>query len=579
MIQKTRQPLQLGKIIDQLDANESKKAIAIAGKVNNRKTRTLNAIYEYKSKKQVLTKAENKNLQNITYSQPTSISPPKIVGDIARSLKTNLKPENYITKKATPKFLKKTIAKRKARKINRIFDNLNAVTSNQYIATRTQGLFPILTTISTLGTSLGVPLLSIALIRIKEIEQFAGSGGFTGFVSFCLIIILIGICALFFYLFTTIKYNRLQRISISVDEVFSKIIKNYFLLPNDNDNKKHHFKRLGKFKITSSENIFYNEIDIKDKHYEDLLKLISILVKLNNNVIFTVNINYDHEIKQIYNPNIFSNNFIVMDVSNFKTPTNYRLLLDFLLNELTSIFKFNCQQLFFRNKNFAKIINAFLDEATTNFQLIQLINLSQSYIGCIGDKLAKEKYLTFFLDFFTMLALKAISDQNYLYFVNELQISYSVNEKLYGNIYTNLQVRKLVSDNWKRYKTNSILFSLDQIFENKSWFSDSLENLDASVQIQEINLFDQVKQYLKRQGFNKTDETLENSEIYVNEMCDKILLYNVPDNCDNLFDFTDEKFKLATVNGISYICFLFRFIRVFMKYNESRFEIMPETVI
>lgn len=579
MIQKTRQQLQLGKIIDQLDANESKKAIAIAGKVNNRKTRTLNAIYEYKSKKQALVKAENKNLQNITYSQPTSISQPKIVGDIAKSLKANLKPENYIAKKTTPKFLKKTIANHKAKKINRIFDNLNAVTSNQYIATRTQALFPILTTISTLGTSLGVPLLSIALIRIKEIEQFAGSGGFTGFVSFCLIIILVGISALLFYLFTTIKYNRLQRISISVDEVFSKIIKNYFLLPNLDDHKKHHFKNLGKFKITTSENIFYNEIDIKDKHYEEFLKLISILVNLNNNVIFTVNINYDHEIKQIYNPNIFSNNFIVMDVSNFKTPTNYRSLLDFLLNELTSIFKFNCQQLFFRNKKFSKIINAFLDEATTNFQLIQLINLSQNYIGCIGDKLSKEKYLTFFLDFFTMLALRAISDQNYLYFVNELQISYSVNEKLYGNIYTNLQVRKLVSDNWKRYKTNSILFSFDQIFENKSWFNDNLENLEPSVQIQDINLFDQVKQYLKRQGFNKTDETLENSEIYVNELCDKILIYNVPDNCDNLFDFTDEKFKLAIDNGISYICFLFRFVRVFMKYNESRFEIMPETVI
>ncbi|WP_027119670.1 hypothetical protein [[Mycoplasma] testudinis] len=593
IVPKKINPLQLEKLLEQLDNAENKRVIAIAGKINNRKTRMLNSLYEFKSykpggEKEVLPVKKDQSLRKssdgepfCSYQQVASLSHRRVIADITNNLKVNLKTENFVSNDIS-KIIKNQKAKSKKKKIVKMFDEFNNLESNQYLATRAQSLFPILTTVSTLGTSIGVPLLSITLLRVDQLLRLIGEGGFATLISFCIVLIVVGIISLMFYLFTTIRYNKLLRISKSADVVFEKIIDKYFILPENIPNGIVPKHQRNKFKISTSSNYFYNEITFSDKDYEEIVKLFVVLKHLNNNVIYTVNIANDYEIKQLYDPSWGRGNFLVVDVNDFKTPKNYRKILLFLLSEFSKILNLDAQQLYFKSKKFSRIINAFLTDATSNYQVVEILRLSKIFLTNFSTKLDHPTCRTFFFDFFTILALRALSEQNFIDFVSELESHFIVSNDSYGPVYEALDITGTLTRNWQEYGPNSILFSLSDMFSNPFWLNGIFKALevadDKPFKFEPEKYRQETIKFILNASFVKIED-LFGFAAFKNSNEEKMLLINVPIDNENVFEWAKAKFNEAMENGITYITLLFRAYRFIYKINTGRFESIPETVL
>lgn len=577
---KKKYPSQLEKLFEQLENNEKKRIVIIAGKINNRKSRTLTSLYEYKATKQNQNELKLKN--ELVLIQPiVALSHHRVISDIIFNLKANLTIENFQAPHM-PKWIKKIVVKNKKNKIDKMLTDFNNLASNEYLVVRTQSLFPILTTISTLGTSVGVPLLSITLLRSNEFHRFAGSGGFAVWISFCIFLIIGGITALLFYLFSNIRYNKLQRITSNANEIFNKILNKYFVLP-ENQNKANKKRNLHKFFITTHSSFLYNEIDHNDKNYDKILQLLLILLSLNNNIICTVNIVDDFEIKQLYNPNWGKNNFLVIDISSFKTATNYHTILFFLLRQLSITLNIDAEELFFRSKRFSKIINSFLTEATSNFQLMELLRLTKIFLANFSNRLKHNLCRTFFFDFFAILVLRALSEQNYLYFVTEIQTHFIISKAAYQTIYETLEITKLLSDNWQTYGPNSLMFALEDIYDDPSWLNDIFNSLET-----QGNNFDEldweknkekVQDFITKRSFQWITETDNHFSIYSNENKEKLIILTVPIEEKNIFEWAEIEFKKALENGFTYVILLFRQQRLILKVNNGKFVVIPETIL
>lgn len=571
-IQKYKRNLPIKNLFDTLDVKKTddKKVIAIAGKINTKKTKLLNAVYQYKksfisysendkltgfqktinenslslkaekeNKKKLLPNSLNIESDSLTYKNITSVSLENFVKDIGWILRDNAVIENtYQWKyfKFIGKLHNKFLIKRVIKKIN----GLETTWKKSFYSNKTKMIFPVLTTISTIGTSIGVPILSISFFRQEQIINTISWNGYIGILSFCAILIGIGIISVISYLFTVMFVNKKDYLFQNLSDGYAKLISKYFILPSQDINKVRNVKR--KIQIKKSYNLFYNEVNYSSSHFDEYMKLIMILHALNNNVIFTLNVNDKFDFKQTFsNQWGASNNYGIIDVESYKVGYSIDHIISFLLNELSKSIDFDINNLYRKNKKFAFVINTFCEMTTYSLQLVEFLNnckkiFEKNFTNLINSH---KNTIDYILDLFTIIAFKSLNSYDFLKFVEKIENEFEISEKL-CETYSSLKIKEVLIDNWNKYGINSLISNLNNVYEDTDFFSSS--DLNLNIRKNDFNKQEaKIMSFFNNKKFEKTnDKKIKNSLMeLINNQDEKAIIFSVDFNKQN-FNIFDE---------------------------------------
>ncbi|MBD5445748.1 MAG: hypothetical protein HDR31_00330 [Mycoplasma sp.] len=562
--------LPIKELFDSLDAkqDEHKKVIAIAGKINTKKTRLLNSIYDYKkssdlaledenltdfqrnikenslsikaekeNKRKIFLKFESENNKS-SYKNITSVSLENFIKDIGWILRENLIEENtYQWKhfKIIGKIYNKYLIKKILKKINALESNWK----KSFYTNKTKMIFPVLTTISTIGTSIGVPILSISFFRQEEIIKTISWGGYIGVLSFCAILIGIGIISVIAYLFSVVFVNKTDYLVQNLSDGYAKLISKYFLLLSQDETKTKGVKR--KIRIRKSYNLFYNEIYYSDSHFNEYMKLIMIIHALNNNVTLTLNINDKFEFKQIFSSQWGSSkNYMILDVESYKVGFSNNHIVSFLLSELSKSLDFDTKNLYRKNKNFSFIINTFCEMTTHSLQLVEFLSACKNlFKNNLTNLLNNKTEMSFLLDVFSLISFKALNSFDFSKFVQKLQNEFELTQSI-SETYSALQIKQILASNWNKYGLNSLAQNLGNLLNEQKDFFSSNSNLPSLRKNDYEKQENEIINFFTKKDFEKTSTKKVKTSSFemVNKIGDEVSVFSLNYNNEdfNVFD-------------------------------------------
>ncbi|WP_391591490.1 hypothetical protein MCAV_04360 [[Mycoplasma] cavipharyngis] len=471
----------------------------------------------------------------------------EIIQDINQNLRNNLIINNFGSWKHF-KWLKEWLNFRKIVKINRKIISLEKAISASRNLEQNKLIWPILTTLTTMGTSIGTPLLSLALLRQDVIINLLGSHSYLAILIFSILLITIGIFSVISYLISNIYINRTSNITSDYLLFYQKLLeKNFNLLKDQNNKFSFSFKKLrNKVNIKTKFNYFYDGINKNSPDYKTIMNLLQIMQAMNNNIFFTVTFEKTFEHKQIFD-NSWNDQTkcLVWTSENFKNSTNNRLLIQFILKNLSVILKIDAFDLYRKNQEFTETIFMLLEYVDNDTKIINFLTLCKLYYRGLENFMQHKFGLEYFYQTLPLIILKAINNLvfNEVYYrtTNHFSIDFSDNNS-YVFPYNHLKLNKILNDNWKKFGANSIIFQWNKFFDNHS-FIDILNNYKASLENSlkfSHKISKTIAVLLKQREYHKTD-IKEKSQYW------KAILYT-NDLAENLIWIKFENINILTPN-------------------------------
>ena len=576
------QNFDLEKVINFLEEKNENKTIAIVGKINNKKTKLINSLYQYLSQDETrtvnnntsflndvleLSQKKNANLsdhfkvQYINNKGVYSVNNETIVKTLSDSLKTNL--ENWINTKHNS-----LIRKIKKIKINRIIkkiNNLEKYNVKIHSSNKMKMLFPILTTITTIGTSIGTPILSIALLRHKEIIDTFGTNGYYFLVAFCTVAIFFGIVSVIFYLATSIITSRHELLANNLIDGYKKLLVKHFLLPNQN--KVNTKKTRRKIPIQIFSNYYFNEMSVNDKNYWNIMDLLMIHNAIGNNVSITISIKEFYELKNIFNDSWGkSNNYFVFNVASYKNGHNKEKIIDFLLSRISNDFDYDFINLYKKHDMFKNYLDAFYEQSDNNLQIMNVLNTFKASNLKQIDKKKISKHIDYFVDLFFIYLIKSLDFYTYDLLMDSFTHNLTIPKDIESK-YNLIKFKNFFTKNLIKFKENALLFKISNLKEDEIINQLEIEDNNSAKEI--------LKEFLENNNFSKQSSKSDN-EYYVNNSNEKLMIHKIKDieNIDNIFDLLSEIMNKASDKKISYLIINFGFEFILMQNSLNTFQII-----
>ncbi len=578
------QTFELEKIIDFLESKTENKAIAISGKINNKKTKIINSIFQYMSQDEekvskhnttffnsILESNVKKNKSKYLEKETTylvnkgvyNLNLESLIESINDSLKQNAVLENMWRNKFFKRWhrkIQKTRIKHIVKKISLLerYDALSA-SANKY-----KSIFPILTTITTIGTSIGTPILSIALLRHDKLLQILSPLGYNILIWFCGLAIISGIVSVIFYLISSIIANKYELITRNIVDGYKKVLSKYFLLPKQKkeDVKKHKQK----ISITRNSNYYFNEIDFNSENYLHFLNLIMIHNAIGNKVCFTVTINELYELKNLFNDSWGSSiNYYVFNVNNYKNGYNKEKIINFLLSRISKDFDFI--ELYKTSDYFKNYLDAFYEATENNLQILNALNIFKSLTFLKTKKNYVIDNIYFFIDIFYLCLIKSLDlytfDLVVDSIINDLVIPEDISKR-----YKLLKLNNFFTNNLKKHRDKSLFFNLKNI--NDDIF---LNNIGKPNELDSKKIIDG---FIEKNNFQLINKK---NNIYINKFKDRLKVSKIKniDEINNIFSEIDKVKQSALLDKCTYLIIDFVYEIIVMQNNLDNFHVIAWT--
>ncbi|MDE6289761.1 MAG: hypothetical protein K2L64_03265, partial [Ureaplasma sp.] len=237
-------------------------------------------------------------------------------------------------------YKRKILAPRIKKKVDKLY-KYKVNYSEESIRNNKNVVWPVLTTISSFGVALGVPMFSALLLRQDEIingtENNAGALGedfFIGFLALSITFIVASIIAMFVSLANTINKNRKDYVTNLLYLEFEKIIQKYFTISNEHNDKI----KSRKFRFQEKYIFFYSDLDPNNQNYTEHLHLLNVLAKMNCQCVLVFNEKItEDKVKLVYKGIIDQQKTEIISFDKYKNSANIKSLINFIIYQITLI--------------------------------------------------------------------------------------------------------------------------------------------------------------------------------------------------------------------------------------------------
>lgn len=397
-----------------------------------------------------------------SWTSVSMLTPQEVIRNIENTVLENITEEaiiehqepniNYKIKKLAPKVRKK---------INYI---TNIKEHNRKESTTKNIALPVLATVSTLGISLGVPLFSTILFRNEQIINGINGEGKLGLVaylfliSFAISLIILAVSSTIASLVLTIEKNKKIILATSLHSIYEKFIEKYFYFEKDDISESEKRK---KFLIKRKFLFFYDSIDEKSTNYFESISLLKVIKKLGSKNFLMFDKKVSPEDK-----NIFKNEFDVsimefIDFSKYKTKINNKRIFNFIMYQITMITGLSTRLLLNKYKFFSNALYRFIDESSSNLDVLLLIYNIQKMLGSNQDIKITGPSIKYFAHLFNICVLMVINNNLFKDLLEAIVEKGYIDTSIKKDyLYSALKIDELLDENMLMFKHNSLYFRL-----------------------------------------------------------------------------------------------------------------------
>ena len=565
--------------------SDNKRVVALYGLEEEQAPDYLNQIKELNQ--------ENINIAAWTMPAPASkeelsedIKATLLVNTTTSNLK-NIKSKNFINA-----IFKKIHTNRIRRKINEYqpYKQENSKTKTL--------LWPVISTVSSLGLALGVPLLSVILFRQDAIiygtenAEGVNSGAlgetfYIGMITLAVSLIVLGAFSSILGLIVTIIQNKKAYNWTNVSENLQKIINKYFVLQTSVDYYKnltwrHKISYKFKFVIDKDYTFFYTNVDPNGDDYSEILELMKILNSLNNNIIYCLqNVNYIDDIR------IFKNIFPtgktrIIRMNTYKNGSNIRIMTNFMISQIKQITGLDIQTLSRKYPYFINALYKFIDKSTSNDQFLGALLMLKKFVGKISNSSGlNDNVEKYFIDLFCLSIFNGLDNAGFQMLYRDLSLYGDISDQLRQNDnFVSLKIYEIINRNLIEYETNSIFFKLKDFMIGVA----TLKNISKAVSVNtktEINI-PVDKQYitsiLENRGYKniENDKPLNYSMKFISNFNDSLYVKfgEISDNNSSGLVYLESILKRAKEDQISAIIIDIYGMKMYYQKIEDHFELI-----
>lgn len=451
-------------------------------------------------------------------------------------------------------------------------------------------IIPVMSTLSTFGIALGVPLFSALLFRQNEIINGSDGKGqlgipfFYGMISLAIILIILAISSMIVSLIFTIRQQRKEIANNLIVANYEKIINKYFYSENDkisNRAKRH------KILIKHQYLIFFNNVSTTSQSYYDFLSFMRILNKLNCHVClcFEESLTKEHINKMSHLMPDTELEYI--DYKKYKTNFNAKLILNFILYQISLLTGLSSRLLISKYKSFANIIYRFLDASTTNTQLLEFLYTIKKLLGDNSSTLVPKKYIPYLIDLVTLGVYQILDPNSYEKTCNDIinYLDFS-NESMNNQYFKFLNIINMFNKNLLIYKKQSLVFLLPSFLNNELSLKliiendEDLKNNISTTQPVIINndsesIINAISKF-KSNGFEQIEHSIEDVD-FVFQKDDTFVYYKIYDsntNVDNIFLSIKSFFEFINNKQVNYVMLNLFGNNILLQLFDSRYEII-----
>ncbi len=360
-------------------------------------------------------------------------------------------------------YKKKIIAPRIRRKI----DEISTIKTRELRQTKTKSknlILPVLSTVSSFGIALGVPLFSALLFRQASIIEGINGQGSLGVVFFfsmigiAITLISLAVFSTISILALTVIKNKKELIADSVSTEFHKIIKKYFYLETDNISAK---EKKRKIMISRRFVFFYTQIDENHPSYLEFLSLLNIIQELGSKsfLIFNKRINPDD--RNLYKNELDKAKVDYVNFGKYKTNMNTKQITNFILYQITLLTGLSSRTLLNKYKLFTNSLYRFLDESSSNMHVLWLLYNMKKMIGSDVSITINKQSIKYFEHLFTICVLKSLNHELFKQIIESLSNNGLISEEVKKNyLFQTLNVEQVFKENMHVYRSESLYFRL-----------------------------------------------------------------------------------------------------------------------
>lgn len=582
-----KQLFELEKFVHHLKNNSNPKVIAIAGKINNKKTKLINSVFKYVSEgetkysnnitsfNQFLLEKSQKNKRKNKINKKKEINNyfnkgvyynniDFIQTSIGDSLRENIKIENIYQRRFF-KFFFKIINKLKIKFVLKKLNNIEKHSKKSESYKKIKVVFPTLTTITTIGTSIGSPLLSILLLRNDEIVKLFTEKGYIAMVFFCSFLIFLGIISIIFFLFLTIFSTRNEFISKNLVDSYKKFLLKNFILKFQDKHKVKFWKR--KILITKNSNYYFDEFWDDQKNYKDNMDLFMVHNAIGNNVVFTITIKEISELKNIFNDSWGSSlNYSIFNVAKYKNPYNKENIINFILESISQDTKIDFINLYKKNYFFKKYLDEFYDLSDNNVQIMDLLNIFKKSSIFKLEKNYIKKNIDFFIEVFYLYFLNALNSYEFDLQINSLITNFRLNDFYLSS--NTLNLGYFFTNNLEKFEKNALIFNLNNLGFNNVEIEDFKNN--------DIDVEKCIKFFLSKNEFNFKEKNL-----YINIHKDLLEIIKIDckeilksNKTNNIFEYIEKYKNNIDHKNIKFLLLNFGYEIILLQKNLNDYQVL-----
>ncbi|MDE6473139.1 MAG: hypothetical protein K2K73_01875 [Ureaplasma sp.] len=487
-------------------------------------------------------------------------------------------------------YKRKILAPKIKKKVDKLY-RYKVNYSEEIIKNNKNVIWPVLTTISSFGVALGVPMFSTLLLRQNEIingaENNAGALGekfFIAFLTISIIFIIASIIAMFVSLANTIKKNRKDYVTNLLYLEFEKIIDKYFYSKNENNEKA----KYRKFRFQEKYIFFYSDLDVNSPNYVEHLHLLNVLSKMNCQcvLVFDEKIT-DDKAKIVYKGIIDPLKTEIISFDKYKNSANIKSLINFIIYQVTLISGLSGNNLMRNHSLFINGLYRFVDLSTSNEQLLKLIESLKIIIGKNKNIKIDQKFIPYFVHLFILCIIKSLNIELYENIYYDLSTTGILSDKvLENNLAQTLRLQDVFNKNFNIYNQFALYFEFINFF-------DEIENLRElilhsqhskyDVKLTDDEWFEKINKLFKNKGYQEVENKYPEWFDYAVSMNDSDTLYiKRIKNIDKEKTFTLEVNSLlekAKKVSIDYLIIIVFEHRLTYQLTDNKYELLTDFLI
>lgn len=400
-----------------------------------------------------------------------------LVTDINSNIRYNLTQANMQQWKYL-KAIKAWLNNLKLKRVNKILLGVEKAIDNAKSLEQSKSMWPILTIVNTLGTSIGTPILSVSLFRETSIIKLFGEAGYSFLVGISLTLIIISVFSVLTQLFSNISVNKTSNITTNFSWFYTKLLVRYFDIEDRTKTikNKRFWKKWfnNKIAIRTRLNYFYDGLNKSDAQFQECMQLMDVLRDMNNNVYCTVDIEHQFQYQNIFDNSLINKRKrLLWKPEGVSLGANNWVTIQFLLENLSQLLQIDAFELYRHDVIFGELIYAFSNYVQTENQLLQFLIFCKTYYKKINQIFDLPFVVDYFRQTLSIVILKVLNidmfDELAFHLVNNLNIEFN-NDQFNLNNFINLKIKQLLNNNWKLFGQNAIIFKMSDFFDHQSFY-------------------------------------------------------------------------------------------------------------